>query len=89
MLAHPRTTHREFLLGKLAQRAPEGIAAFRQARVADEQVRREAAHLLDDIAAHRPQVAHVGDVGLDGKRVDLLVAQRVHQIERVDIAAVK
>src|SRR5579872_7342388 len=89
MLAYPRTPHREFLVGNLPQGAPEGIATFGQTRITNEQVRRLATHLLDDIAAHRPQVAHVGYVGLDGKRIDALIAQRIYEIERIDVAAME
>ncbi len=75
VLPHPRPPHRRLLVRYRPQRAPERIAVFRQPRIANQQVRRRSPHLFDYVAAHRPQVAKVGDVRMHRERIDALLAQ--------------
>ena len=49
----------------------------------------ETAHLLDDVAAGGPQVAEVGDVGLEGEGVDPVLLELLDEVEAVLVAAME
>jgi hypothetical protein len=89
VLADPGSSHGGGLVVLLAQGTSELIAGLGQPRVADDETRWSAPHLLDHIAATGPQVLKVGHIGLDRKGVDAGCLQLVDQIEAIVVAAME
>ena len=74
------------LLGK---GAAEPVPLLRQPRVADDEVRPAPLELVDDVAPRGPEIAHVGDVGLERERPDPVLAQDVDEVETVTVASME
>ena len=85
VLADPGPTLGAGLALHLPQGPTERVALLGQPRVADHEVGREAAELLDHVGPGGPEVAHVGDVGLQGEGLDADLLQGVDQVEPVDV----
>ena len=89
VLAHSRAPDTRRLVGNCLRWAPERIALLGQPRVADNQVGRQSAHLLDHIRPRCPQVSHVGDISLARKRLDTLSTEFVDQIKPIGVRTVE
>ena len=89
MLADPGPALGQRFALHLPQGPAEGVAGLGQARVADHEVGRQAAELLDHVGAGGPQVAHVRHVGLEREGGDALPLQRFDEVEAVDVGAME